>query len=67
MPKKKVIKTETKKDVKYFVSDSQRADRKFDLGSIGIVNLESGAFETEITKEQAEALKAYNYLKIVEK
>ena len=69
MPKKK--KEEKIEDIKvekkYFVSDPEKADRKIDLGTLGIVNLGAGVFETEITKEQAEALGAYTYLVINEK
>ncbi len=58
---------EPKEATKYFVSDPELADRSFDLGSAGVVNLVAGSFETEVTKEQADALKAHGYLKIVEK
>ena len=69
MAKKKEKITETQKEApkQYFVSDPERADRSFDLGSLGIVKLGSGEFAMEVTKEQADALKAFDYLTVIEK
>ena len=58
---------EAKEPKKYFVSDSERVDRTFDLGALGVVKLVYGETETEVTKEQAEALKIYTYLQVSEK